>query len=186
MRRICSVFLFLSILFAGCSENNVLDSGVILRENILKSNGCSFEALVVADYSDVVFEFGMRCRSDSTGKVFFEVISPESISGITGYIDSVNGNLTFDDKILGFSPIADGYLTPVSVPWIMVKGIMGGYLSSCAVTEYHKTLYIDDSYLSETFELLVTLNEENIPIFCEVIWKERRILSMKVDNFTFL
>lgn len=186
MRRVVCLLVLFVVFLTGCAERNAMDSAMALRERFLSSAGCSFDAMIVADYSDMVFEFGLACRSDSTGKVLFEVTSPESISGITGYIDASSGNLTFDDMILGFSTIADGYLTPVSVPWIMVKGILGGYLSACTVNGSSQILFIDDTYLSEIFQLQLTLDEEGNPAFCEVIWKDRRILSMKIENFAFL
>lgn len=186
MRRIFGFLLVLSVVLVGCSGETSADSGMLLRQKSLSSNGCTFDAVVVADYTDMVFEFGLRCRAESSGRVYFEVTSPESICGISGYIDEHSGNLTFDDKVLAFSTIADGYLTPVSVPWIMVKGINGGYLSSCTVSGTNKTLYIDDSYEAETVNLQITLDQQDLPVFCEVIWKGRRVLSMKVENFVFL
>jgi hypothetical protein len=74
----------------------------------------------------------MDCEADSQGSVSFRVVSPESISGITGSVDRDQGKLTFDDKALAFDLLADGQLSPVSAPWVMIHTLRGGYLSSCA------------------------------------------------------
>ena len=46
-------------------------------------------------------------------------------------------------------------------------------------------LTIDDSYADEPMQVDVWL-EENIPTGAEILWQGRRILTIRVENFSFL
>ncbi len=152
----------------------------------LQSSGCSFDCTVTADYGEVIHRFSMRCSVDQKGTLIFAVLSPESISGITGQISQSKGKLTFDDKALAFDLLADGQLSPVSAPWVLIHTLRGGYLSSCAEIEGGMILSIDDSYDKDPLRLDIRMDEEGKPKTAEILWQGRRILSMEVENFEFV
>ena len=149
----------------------------------LLSSGCSFDADITADYGDEVYNFSVTCEGDSDGNLGFTVTAPESIGGITGIIDQTCGKLTFDDTAVTFPLLADGQLSPVSAPWILLKTLRSGYLTAAGMEGEDLRLTIDDSYEEDALGLDVWLNGENQPIRADILYDGCRILAMKVSNF---
>lgn len=158
---------------------------MILRNRILDSNGCSFHATVTADYGEKLYVFSMDCISDKEGNLKFSVVSPETVSGITGEISTEGGALTFDGKILAFPTVADGQITPVTAPWVFLKTLRSGYMNSCTKDSDGYQISIDDSYAEDALRLLISV-ENNLPVRGEIFWKGCRILTIAVDNFIYL
>lgn len=186
MKRLLTVVL-LALLLTGCfGDNQELDQMMTFRAKLLAGMGCSFDTVITADYQDVLYTFRVSCRCDEQGKLSFTVIEPESISGITGNVDADGGKLTFDDQALAFEPLADGQLSPVSSPWLLVKTLRGGYVSSCTSEDDRLRVAIDDSYEEDALRLDIWFDAENMPEYAELLWADRRILSLEVSNFEIL
>ena len=135
------------VLLTGCTgKRDELDRAMKLRANLLGCLGCSFDVNITADYGDALYEFAMSCTSGGRGDLNFTVTQPESIAGISGSISSGEGKLTFDDAALQFALLADGQVTPVSGPWILMKTLLGGYLTAVSEEEDLLHLTINDSY----------------------------------------
>ena len=88
----------------------------------------------------------MDCHADSRGDVTFTITEPDVISGITGNLSGDGGNLTFDDHALHFELMAEEQLSPVSAPWIFLKTLRSGYVTSAGREDGRILLSIDDSY----------------------------------------
>ena len=173
-------------MLSGCGrKDDALDKALTMRQR-LQGAPCSFDCTVTADYGEKIHVFSMRCTADLSGDMTFEVISPESISGITGLVSHNKGKLTFDDKALAFDLLADGQFSPVSAPWILIRTLRGGYLTSCTETDYGMLLCIDDSYDSDPLRLDVRMDGDGNPLSAEILWQGRRILSMEVENFVLV
>ena len=184
MKRIACLLCVL-VLLTGCAGNeDQLDRAMALRGKLLAS-AVSFDATVTADYADYLYSFTLHCDMDAQGQLQFQVTAPESISGISGTVSKTGGKLTFDDKALGFSLMADGRFSPVSGPWILMNTLRSGYLTSCAREGDGLRLSIDDSYESDALHLDIWLSSQEVPVRGEVLWKGRRILTVEVENFTF-
>ena len=147
------ILMLLTVFLTGCSAESELQQGMAFRDTLLSGNGCSFEAVVTADYGDQLQEFAMDCRGDSQGNIEFCVTSPETISGITGNISEAGGALTFDDTALHFELMAEDTLSPVSAPWIFLKTLRSGYIVSACYEENLLHLSIDDSYDDDALRL---------------------------------
>lgn len=185
MRRVLSVLLMFSLL-TGCKSMKGTDPALVLREKLLTANGCSFRTVITADYGDHYYVFTLDCTADSSGDISFTVVSPETISGITGTIDQAGGNLTFEDQILAFPLVADDQLSPISAPWLLVRTLRSGYISSGGQDgEYYK-LQMDDSYEEDPLRADIWLDDGNIPTHCDFMWDNKRILSVEIANFAFL
>ena len=184
MKRLLGLVVLI-IFLSGC-KSNALDQAMALREQMLQSDGCSFDAKVTADYGDELYEFQMYCEADSKGTVSFSVTSPETIAGIAGTISDEGGKIIFDGHALLFELLADGQITPVSAPWLLVKTLRGGYLNACTYTENGMMLLIDDSYENNALKLEIWLDSGNMPTAAEILWDGRRILSLEVSNFAYL
>lgn len=186
MKRLVFVTILL-LLLTGCGgENRELDRVMALRAELLAANGCTFEAAITADYGDKTYTFETECLSNERGGISFTVTAPETIAGITGTVSAEGGKLTFDKEALAFELLADGQVTPVSAPWLLVKTLRGGYVSSCGMDGEDLRVAIDDSYEEDALHLDIWLDSENVPQHAEIVWKERRILSLTIENFQIL
>ena len=183
MKRIGAAALVLMIL-AGCTgKRSEMDKIMQLRATLLACEACSFDASITADYGDAVHTFQLRCEGTNDGDMNFQVLQPESISGITGRFAGEEGLLTFDKAALAFPLLADGQVTPVSGPWILLKTMLGGYLTACGKEGELLHLTIDDSYEEDALQLEIWLNGENLPVQAETIYDDRRIVTMEIENF---
>lgn len=172
------------IILAGCkSHQSDLSPGLALRNKVQKANVCSFDAVVTADYGEKIYSFSMSCKTDATGDCAFEVTAPETISGITGTVSADGGKLTFDEEVLAFPLLADGQITPVSAPWLLMQTLKGGYLRACEQKSDGAHLVIDDSYDQDALQMDIYLDISDLPVRGEILHKGRRIVSMDVQNF---
>lgn len=179
--------LALAVILAGCSAvKSEMDRAMELRTQLLKSQGCTFDAAITADYGDKLYTFSMNCKSDPKGNLEFTVVEPKSIAGISGAISEGTGKLTFDSTVLEFPLLADGLLTPVSAPWVFARTLLSGYLTSAGTEGENLRLSVDDSFRDDALRLDIWLDSENIPIRSEILHGGRKILSLNVTNFAIL
>lgn len=186
MRGKLAAFLCIIFLLCGCGkENEPLNKALSLRNRLLEGNGCSFTATVQADYGEKLYTFKMDCRTDQAGNLTFSVTQPATIYGITGKVSTAGGAITFDDKILAFPTIADDQVSPVSAPWLMIKTLRSGYLKGCATLDYGYEISIDDSYEDGALHFIIDAKDET-PISAEIFWEGRRVLTLSIEEFTYL
>ena len=181
MKLIFAVLVFLPFL-TGC-KNSALEQAMELRSQLLKAGSCSFAAEVTADYGDKTYAFSMDCQSDDQGALRFTVVRPDSIRGISGIIRGTRGSLTFDDTALEFPLLADRLLTPVCAPWILVKTLQSGYITSAGNDGDMIRVSIDDSFDDDALQLDIWLTEGNVPDHADILYRGRKYLSMVVSNF---
>lgn len=184
MRILTALLVMLALVGCGSGENS-LQQGMALRDKLL-ANSCSFQAEIVADYGNETYTFRMGCTVDPQGTMKFVVLAPESISGITGNIKSGNGYLTFDEAVLTFPLLAEGEVTPVSAPWLLIYTLQGGYLVSAGMAGENTILTLRDSYKEGALQLDVSLDGNQLPQSAEIFWQGRRVLSVRIDDFTFV
>ena len=170
----------------GCSADNPLDSAILMRDHILSANECSFVAEITADYGDKIQSFTLSCTTDALGCLSFCVVAPDSISGIAGTIDDIGGKLKFDQTMLSFPLLADGQLSPVSAPWILMHTLRSGYIASCGTDKELNRATIYDSYYEDALQLEVWFDGNLTPVQGEIIWDGRRILTVTVSNFVIV
>ena len=186
MKRLISLLLIAGLL-AGCAtDSGELDKVLLLRSDLQKGNKCSFDVDVTADYGDSVTSFTLTCASDNQQNMRIVVQKPESISGVSCEISGEKGSLTFDEKVLAFEMIADGQLTPISAPWLMMKALRGGYISAISKEKEGVFVRLDDSYSGCVFSVDLWLNENNTPEQAEIVWQGKRIMSMRISNYEIL
>ena len=182
MKRMAALVLILVTLTGCANAHSQIDRAMELRSRLLRS-GCGFTAVVTADYGDKLHTFTLECVGDAQGNLGFTVVEPESISGITGTVTQEGGKLTFDGDALQFPLLADGQVTPVSAPWLLLKTLRGGYLTSAGEDGDLLRVTIDDSYEDDALQLDIWLDSEDNPVQADVVYDGKRILSIAVSNF---
>lgn len=164
-------------------RNEPLNQAMAFRERLLSGQGCSFQTEVTADYGDSVNQFSMDCRADAAGKLFFEITEPESISGICGNISQEGGHITFDDQAVYFPLLTDELLIPASAPWIFLKTLRSGYITSACQEDRHLRISADDSYDSDALTVDIWV-ERDKPVRADILHEGSRILALSVENFS--
>lgn len=175
------------VILTGCTGKRAeMDRAMNLRAKLLGSEGCTFTARIFADYGDSLHEFTLSCQGYNDGNLEFRVEAPETIAGITGKFKGEEGMLTFDRTALAFPLLADDQVTPVSGPWILLKTLLGGYLTACGTEDELLHLTINDSYEEDALQLEIWLNGEDAPVQAEIIYDGRRIVTMEIEDFQIL
>ena len=82
--------------------------------------------------------------------------------------------------------MADDQISPISAPWILLKTLRSGYLRAAGMEEGYLRLTIDDTYEEDALQLDIWLGEGDLPVRCEMLYGDRRILSLNVSNFQIL
>lgn len=183
MKRLLAAVV-LVLFLPGCGgKDSQMNRALALRER-LQAGSASFEAEITADYGDKLFTFLLDCRSDPEGNLSFEVREPESIAGISGSITGTKGKMTFDGTALAFPMLADGLLAPVTAPWVFLKTLRTGYLSSAGMEGELLRLCMDDSYQEDALHVDVWVDGENVPQRAEILHEGRKYLSLAIHAFT--
>ena len=156
------------------------------RSELLAAEGCRFLAVVTADYGDELYTFSMECEGDKAGDLAFSLSEPEALSGIAGTISDSGGRITFEDTALCFPLLTDDQLSPASAPWILLKTLRSGYLTSAGLEEDSLRLTMDDTYEEDALHLDIWMGEDRMPVRADILYDGRRILSLEVEGFSFL
>lgn len=162
-----------------------MDRALSLRDAVTNGKGCTFSVVITADYQDVYFTFKLDCQANEVGDITFSVKEPESICGITGNISAEGGKLTFDDQMLVFPEMIDGQITPLVAPWLFLKTLRGGYITGCAQNDIGLLMQIKDTYFEDALQINIQTNAD-VPVFAELIWEDRRIMTLDVEAFRIL
>jgi len=177
-------WLLIAVMLTGCNASNrEMERILALRQSLLTANACSFTAKITADFGENTYSFAMSCIADSSGNVDFRVVSPESIAGISGHVRAGKGELSFDDSVLAFPLLADGELSPVSAPWLFWHTLLRGYIHAVSAEKDGLRATIFDSYESDSLQVDIWLNENNQPIFADLLWQGRNLMSIYIENF---
>ena len=182
MKRILIIGLLPFLLFGCKSRDDAMNRLLSLREELLQSGGVSFKTEITADYGEEFYTFSMLCSANESGDIIFTVLEPESIRDIRGTIDQQGGSITFDDQILSFDTMAEGRISPVSAPYVMMKALRGGYISSVSKANDAYLAIIDDTYDENALNVQMQFRND-LPVYAEIFWQQRRILTLKIEDF---
>ncbi len=172
----------LLLLLTGCTgEDPAMAAALELRSRCLAAP-VSFQAEICADYITTLEEFSLQCTAQTDGVVRFEVLEPEEISGIAGTVAGNEGTITFEETVLAFPLMAEGRLSPVSAPWVLMKALRSGYILAVNQEEALLHITIDDTYNDDALTVEVWA-EDGVVQEAEIAWEGRRQISMTIDGF---
>ena len=183
MLRVMCMVLLMAFLSGCSSEDSDINRTMEFRSDLLKAEQCSCDMQITADYGDKQHTFQLGCVFDSMGDMSFTVLQPQSIAGISGEISQSGGNIRFDDVALGFEPLTDQQISPISAPWILMRCLRSGYLHACGQEAEYLRITIDDEYGENDLRADVWLNAENIPERADIMYDGRRIAAIRVLNY---
>ena len=179
---LCACVCFL----AGCSasEEPSTQHAIDFRTALMEAEGCRFTADVTADYGDKVYVFSLQSETVD-GETTLQVLSPESIAGIRATISADGAELEFDSVALEFGKLANGYVSPVSAPWLLEQCWQGAYIAYAGADEEHERVTYLQGYQEE--ELSVdTWFLDQTPVYAEVVWNDVRCLQIEIKDFQLI
>ena len=91
--------------------------------------------------------------------------------------------MEFDDTVLAFPLMAEGRLSPLSGPWVLMKAIRSGCILAAGREGDMIHVTIDDSYDDHALTVDLWLEEGDLEE-AEIAWEGRRCLSMTFDDFS--
>ena len=180
MKRFLPLLL---VFFLGCSaRDRDMEEALALRSRCL-AGAVSFEAQIRADYITNIEAFSLDCAFDEKGEMTFCVTEPDEISGIRGTVAGTEGTVDFDELVLGYPLMADGRLSPLAAPWVMVRALREGCILAVGREGERLCLTIDDSYADNALTVEIWL-EEGAVEQAEIAWEGRRCVTMTVEDFS--
>lgn len=185
MKRFILLSMLLCVLCGCKAENTQLNQAMEIRSALLSAKECHFTAEITADYGTELHQFMVDCQGNSQGNLQFTVTQPETIADISGTVSDSGGSLKFDDTILYFPLMAEKQLNPVSAPWIFLKTLRSGYITSACREGTLLHLTINDSYEEDALRVDIWI-EEDRPVQADVLFDGKRILSLKIAEYTLL
>lgn len=180
MRRVLPLLL---VFLLGCSGQDPAMTAALELRSACLAGTVRFEAEIAADYIIQIEEFDLTCAVDGEGKMTFTVTGPEDISGISGTVSGTEGTVGFDDTVLAFPLMAEGRLSPLSAPWVLVKVIRSGAIVAASMEGELLHVTIDDSYADNALTVDIWAEDGKVEA-AEIAWEGRRQVTMTVDEFT--
>ena len=174
----------LLIFLLGCSaQDPAMEAALELRSRCLGASQVRFRAQIHADYITRIESFTLECTQNADGTLAFRVLSPDEIEGIGGTVSGTERTVKFDDTVLAFPLLAEGRLSPLSGPWVLMQAIRSGNILAAGQEGELIHLTIDDSYADNalTVDLWV---EDGLVREAEIAWEGRRCLTMTVEDFS--
>ena len=113
----------------------------------------------------------------------FQVLEPEEIAGIRGTIREDAGTVEFEETVLSFPLMAQGRLSPLSGPWVVLKAIRSGCIIAAGQEGELTRVTIDDSYADNALTVDLWLEEGQLTQ-AEVAWEGLRCQVMTFDDFS--
>lgn len=147
----------------------------------MNNDGCSFTAGIRADYGERVYEFTMSVAT-SGEETTLTVLQPESISGITARVSEDRTSVTFDGTELDFGILANGLLSPVETPWLLMQCWKQAYIAYAGADGDQQRV----TYLRGYDEEEITVDtwfSSGVPVYAEVSCGDTRYLTVEITDF---
>lgn len=173
-------------LLTGCAGTETAQpsqKALNFRTALMDAGGCSFTAEVAADYGSRVYTFTLDCDYTVDGEAHLTVTSPETISGISATVSADGAQVEFDGASLDFGQMANGYVAPMAVPWLLGNCWLREYISNAGSDgELERITYLQ-GYNEAELTLDTWLDAEGTPVRCEVSWDGTRCLTVTLSDF---
>ncbi len=174
----------LVVCLMGCAgPDPAMEAALELRSRCLASEQVRFEVEVRADYITSFEEFSLACETAQDGAVSFRVLEPEEIADIRGTVREDEGTVEFEETVLAYPLMAQGRLSPLSGPWVVMKAIRSGCILAAGQEGELTRITIDDSYADNALTVDLWLEEGRVTE-AEIAWEGRRCVTLTVEDFS--
>lgn len=180
--------LFLApILLTACAASKPDDhmqQALDLRTDLMEAGGCAFTAQVTADYGQRVYTFTLDCQYAPEEGASLSVTAPEAIAGIAATVSKDGAKVTFDGADLDFGQLANGYIAPMALPWLLGDCWTSAYIDSAGADgDFTRFTYLH-GYNDAQLVLDTWLDADGIPVRSEVAWDGKRCLTVELSDFS--
>ncbi|MBP3633111.1 MAG: hypothetical protein J6J43_00870 [Oscillospiraceae bacterium] len=183
-RKRFAALLLLVLCLTGCKAEGPTQTALDLRTKLMQAQTCGFTAQIRSDHGEKVYEFTADVRY-SPEETVVEITSPEELQGIRAKVTEDGAKLEYDGVELTFGTLANGKVSPMSAPWLLVQCWIGEYISHAGADgELERVTYLR-GYDDEEIMLDTWLNVDGIPAYAEVAYDGVRCLSIQIRDFQF-
>ena len=185
MCRKLGVLAVMLLFFVGCSARQTpIQQALDFRTALLETESCSFRAAVTADYGDRFYQFTLNSHTD-TQNTELEVVEPEAIAGIRATVDTTGTTVSFDDAVLEFGKLANGFVSPVTVPWLLVQCWRQSYIDCSGPDgELERVTYLH-GYEDGQLAIDTWLDSSGVPVRAEIFYEGRRCITVEITDFRY-
>ena len=185
VRKSLVVLLLLPLLLCGCEKRRgVTQEALTFRTQLMQAGKCSFTADMKVDYGSRIYEFSV-ITSYTPDETKLTIQSPEEISGICATVTKNGTKLQFQETELEFGKLANGNISPVSAPWLLVQCWIGEYIaSSGADADMERVTYLR-GYAENEVTVDTWFSEKSVPVYAEFIYDGFRCLCVDIRDFSF-
>lgn len=181
MKRLLPLLL---VFLMGCSSRDpAMEAALELRSRCLGAQKIQFRTQISADYITHIESFNLECVQNTDGSMAFQVLGPADIEGIRGTVSEDEGTVEFDETVLAFPLMAEGRLSPLSGPWVLMQAIRSGNILAVGQEGALIHLTINDSYGDNALSVDLWLENGSV-CAAEIAWEGRRCLTMTVEEFS--
>lgn len=170
-------------LMTGCGKGTEpVQQALDFRTQLLEKGTCSFTAHIRADFGAQFYDFTLaaECAEEEAS---LSVIAPEEIAGITASVTKEGAVLEFDGTELAFGTLANGNISPVTVPWLLEQSWKSAYIS-CAGADgaLYRVTYLR-GYADGQITVDTWFDEGGIPVRGEMLYDGRRCITVTIEDF---
>ncbi len=180
------ICVMMVLVLSGCQGQAApTQKAIDFRTALLGTGGCSFTAVIDADFGDRVYSFSVACVFKTDGTAELEVLQPEEIAGIRAQVTGQSAALEFQDIALDFGVMADGRVSPMEACHLLGQCWTAAYIS-CAGSdgELERVTYLD-GYEDEEVTVDTWLSEAGLPVYAEISYQGTRCLTLQISDFRF-
>ena len=183
-KLLCCVMMVMVL--SGCQgQREPTQKAIDFRTALLGAGGCSFTAVIDADFGDRVYTFSVACTFQTDGSAELEVLQPQEIAGIKAHMDGQSTQLEFQDMILDFGVMADGKVSPMEACPLLGRCWADAYISCAGADgELERVTYLH-GYEDEELTVETWLDAAGLPVYAEIIHEGKRCLTLQISNFQF-
>ncbi|MBQ9331241.1 MAG: hypothetical protein IJ221_09740 [Oscillibacter sp.] len=178
----------LCLLLCGCggAEKTAPD----LLERYRTMSGCTMEAEVSCDWEGLPWSAGMRCDYVPEGESTIELLSPETLAGVTVVLEEDTWYLRVGEKTLDAGSVSPEKISPAACLPRMMHALRNGWLLEENEESWQgvacRRVAVDQS--GEQGTILTTLwlrQEDGTPLRGEIAVDGERVLTAEFTSFAF-
>ena len=177
----------LLLLLSGCSKpREPVQQALDFRTALMEAGGCSFTAVIGADYGDRTYSFSVACDYTTGEGARIEVLQPEEIAGIAAKVSATGATVVFEDVELDFGQMAEGNVSPMAASWLLGHCWSQSYIDSAGADGQWQRITYLEGYNDEELTVDTWLDETQTPVHAEIVYDGTRCLNLEITQFQFV